>query len=494
MLLVLLLALGGLAVAPAAQALPGTPEPGEGPDPPGGPEPPSGCAPQPVSPDEAVLNGYVYLVDPPMVGQKTRIRISNPTMQLPDPKCDDGRLLTIPVPIQTWSVTARPSGSSANVTPRGVEAELVADRPGSWQVVYTACPNGCYVPVARMTLPPRTADITFAAVPVVEGRLSSQQLDGKLKHLLADSRIQISQTGNGTPVPGTPYTVRWNPPAFKWTQLCAPENPGPNWTPPNWCEPENRVKTLHTITPAMWSYLDFGPTAETLARAPDTVPLPISSVEREVQSAVVRGVLNFAFAGVFDVDRIRLMINNVHLELKDIGKWEASIGGGGVSLVLNPESSHPTIECEGHWRAGIGFGITITDGWADEMCPDFDLSTMKLGVKLIPTAQDGLISVADVQASAELEPGPVQSELVDFFVGATTIAEDRITTTLRSKLLETQTRAALGMLLTRGFKTIYPDLCRVHDVRVVGSELVVLYQKTATSPSDVPCSSPLPPG
>jgi hypothetical protein len=488
LLLVLLIALGGFLSAPAARALPGDP------DPPGGPEPPSGCAPQPISPDDVVLQGYVYLVDPPMVGHITRIRISNPTLQLPDPRCDDGRLLTVPVPIQTWTVSARPAGSTANVTPRGVEADLVADRPGTWQVVYTACPNGCYNPIARMTLPPRSADITLTAVPVVEGRLSGQQLDGKLKQLLGDSRIQISQTGNGTPVAGTPYTVRWNPPAFKWTQNCEPADPPPAWTPPSWCDPDNRVKTLHSVTPALWSYLDFGPTAEALAHTPDSVPLPISSVERVVQSDVVRGVFNFALGGVFDVDRIRLLMNNVHLDLKNIGKWEASIGSGGVSLALSLDSSHPTVECEGHWRAGIGFALTITDGWADEMCPDFDLSTMKLGVKLQPTAQDGLIGVADVQASAELEPQGVRSELIDFMVGATTIAEDRITTTLRSKLLESQNRAALGRLLTRGFKTLYPDLCRVYDVRIVGTDLVVLYQKTATSPSDVPCTSALPPG
>jgi hypothetical protein len=95
----------------------------------------------------------VYLVDPPMVGHPTRIRTSNPTIELPDPRCDDGRLRTIPVPIQTWSVTARPAGSTANVTPRGVEAELVADRSGSWQVVYVACPH---VPACARMCDPET--------------------------------------------------------------------------------------------------------------------------------------------------------------------------------------------------------------------------------------------------------------------------------------------------------------------------------------------------
>jgi hypothetical protein len=130
MLLVMLMAIGGGVTPPAALAIPGDP------DPPGGGDPgPSGCALQVVSPDHAVLTGFVYLVDPPLVRHPTRIRISNPTIQLPDPRCADSRVLTLPVPMQTWSVAAHPAGSTANVTPLGVEAQLVAHRSVSWQVV-----------------------------------------------------------------------------------------------------------------------------------------------------------------------------------------------------------------------------------------------------------------------------------------------------------------------------------------------------------------------
>ena len=441
-----------------------------------------------------MLNGVAYLVNPPMVGHATRIRMSNPTMQVPDPRCDDGRVLNIPVPIQTWSVAERPVGGTANLTSSGVEAELTPDRSGSWRVVYTACPNGCYIPLIRMTLPARSEALSFTAVPVVEGRLSSRDIDGKLKLLLADSRIQISQTSNGTPVAGTAYTVHWNPPAYKWQQLCTePPNAPPTWTPSPVCDPDNRAKTLHTVSSAEWSYIDFGPTAVSKAKAPEAVALPVGIVERDVQSDIVRGALFVDTLGLFDIDRIRLLINNVHLELKDIGKWEASFGNGVGRLVLNAQSSHPAVICEGHWRAGLGYWITLFDGWADEMCPDFDLSTMRLEIKLVPTAQDGLLTVSDVQTAVDLEPQGVRSELIDQFVGATTIAEQRISTILRSKLMETQTRAALGMLLTRGFQAGYPDLCRVWDARVVGTDLVVLYQKTPQSASDAPCTSPLPP-
>ena len=59
--------------------------------------------------------------------------------------------------------------------------------------------------------------------------------------------------------------------------------------------------------------------------------------------------------------------------------------------------------------------------------------------------------------------------------------------------METQTRQALGMLFTRGFQSVHPDVCRVMDAHVVGTDLVVLYQKLPASASDLPCTSPIPP-
>ena len=87
--------------------------------------------------------------------------------------------------------------------------------------------------------------------------------------------------------------------------------------------PANRAKTLHTVSSAEWSYIDFGPFAVLQAKATEAVALPVGIVERDVQSDVVRGVLYVGTLGLFDIDRIRLLINNVHLELKDISKWEA---------------------------------------------------------------------------------------------------------------------------------------------------------------------------
>ena len=216
-------------------------------------------------------------------------------------------------------------------------------------------------------------------------------------------------------------------------------------------------------------------------------------MERDVQSVFIRGALYVDSLGLFDIDRIRLLVNNIHLELIDIGRSEASFGNGAGRLVLNAQSSQPTVVCERHWRVGVGYWVTLTDGWADELCPDFDLSTIRMEIKLAPTAQDGLLTISDVQISVDLEPRGVRSELVDLLVGGTTIAEERIANTLRAKLMETQTRQALGMLFSRGFQSVNPDVCCVMDAHVVGTDLVVVYQKLPASPSDVPCTSPIPP-
>jgi hypothetical protein len=42
--------------------------------------------------------------------------------------------------------------------------------------------------------------------------------------------------------------------------------------------------------------------------------------------------------------------------------------------------------------------------------------------------------------------------VVDFFVGATTIAKERIATTMRNKLLEYETQTKIGNLLTQAMR------------------------------------------
>src|SRR5262245_2935341 len=92
--------------APAAYALPGGGGGG------GGDSDPVGCLPDPsVTVNDAVLNGTLHLLDGPLVGFDTRIRMDNASLQLPDPKCD-GEFINVPlVPLNfAWSVSGRPSG------------------------------------------------------------------------------------------------------------------------------------------------------------------------------------------------------------------------------------------------------------------------------------------------------------------------------------------------------------------------------------------------
>lgn len=475
--------LGGLnggVTPPAAHAVPGG-----GSDPPD----PQTCTPQQVNGDQAELVGYMYVVDPPMVGQPTRIRISNPTIEFPDPRCE-GTTASIPVASQVWYVGARPAGSTAIPTQFGAEARLVADRPGAWTVVFTACPSGCFLRGVRV--PPLSKDISFTAIPVVEGRVTDAFLYSTLNGLLAGTRIQISHTGNGTTVQGTPYTVAWRPPpAFKYYDLCvAPPQPAPICA--SWNSEDGTIRrTFRTITPQLTSYIDFGALAEKQG-APDNLPLPIPIVERDVplakRAAILAGQGGVGILVGLDIDRIRMLANNLNVDLSNASKRTWSIGGGSINLGLSLDSSNPSIKCEGHFKAKVGYVFTVTEGWADELCPDFNLGQMDLSVRLVPAVLDGMLTVGDAQVTVQLEPQGVQSELIDFFVGATTIAEDRIATAMRAKLLDDQTKTALGKVLTAALRFKFPDLCRVVTAQVVGSDLVIQYQ--APPSPGLPCLGP----
>jgi hypothetical protein len=213
-------ALGG-ASPPTAYALPARPpDPSDPPDTPGPPGHDT-CAPQQVTGDQATLEGFMFVPDTPMVGQPTRIRISNPKIVLPDPTCDE-RTIGVAPTSHAWAVGTRPAGSTAIPTDLGADARLVTDRPGQWEVWYIACPNTCLI--AGVVVPAQSRSVAFSPILVAEGRVSSADLLSSLQILLAGSRIQISHTGNGTPAAGPPttYTVRWSVPAYKYHDLCDP--------------------------------------------------------------------------------------------------------------------------------------------------------------------------------------------------------------------------------------------------------------------------------
>jgi hypothetical protein len=429
-----------------------------------------------------------------MVGQPTRISMYAPGIWLPDPNCE-GNMRYFSIFPSHWDVAARPSGSSATLTSvNASEVRLVADKAGQWTVRYTACHYGCRL--AGVDVPPLAETINFSPIPVAEGRLSGFELRTGLVGLLADSRIQISHTGNGTPGQGTPvpYTLRWSVSTYKYNQLCV-EPPEPAPICEHWDNGGRTGQvTFHSYTPTYNSYIDFGPNA-VQAGAPEVLPLPISGVERDVpleKRAAIMAAQTAANPTAIllglDIDRILMLANNIHLDLDDTTAWSATIAGGGVNLSVKLDSSDPSIKCIGHFKAKALYYFTLAEGWADELCPDFNMSQMDLSVKLIPAVVNGALTVGDVQVTVQLEPQGVQSTVIDFFVGATNIAEERIASTIRMKLLENQTRTDLGELLTKALRSKFPDLCQVVHTQVIGSELVIQY---TTPPQPwLPCTTP----
>jgi hypothetical protein len=177
-----------------------------------------------------------------------------------------------------------------------------------------------------------------------------------------------------------------------------------------------------------------------------------------------------------DVDRVRLLANNINLDLGKIQKWSATIGGGSINLAVSLESAHPAFVCEGHYTQKTGYVLSTSEGWSDELCPDFDLGQMDLSVRLFPGVANGLLTVADAQAAAQLVPQGVTSELIDLLFDATDKAETEFTTMLREKLLAPQTRTDVGEVLTQVLKHKFPDLVRVVSAQVTGTDLVVKYE------------------
>lgn len=457
------------ATPPAARAVPQDPT-----------EPPELCVPQRVTGAQAELVGTLRLLDttkPPMAGQETRIIMQNLAVRLPDPACE-GREVGAVGLIPRWSVVARPAGSVANPTIVGTNtAALTPDRGGVWRVQFAVCP--CRV--AGVPVPVQTREISFTALVVREARIGTSELESTLNILAAGTSIHISHTGNGTTAGGGPvtYTVPWRIPAYKYHDLCeVPPTPAPIcevWENANFMG----TTTLHTRAPIYSSFIDFGPAAE-LAGAPDFLPLPIDAVEKDLSTEARVAILAAQGPGGFvlglDLDRVRILANNLHVDLTSGGNRSWSIGGGALNLGVKMQSSHPSIECGGHFKLKTGYVVTLSEGWADELCPDFDLSQMDLSIRLIPAALNGMLTLGDAQVTALLEPQGLQATLIDFFRGVTGRAATQIETKVRAKLLEDQTKTELGKVLTAALKQRYPDLCKVVDARVIGTDLVVQYQ------------------
>jgi hypothetical protein len=408
------------------------------------------------------------------------------SIRLPDPNCDT-QFLTLRNPASSWTIASKPSGAAGTLTAVSPsQAQLVADKGGPWVITYTACPSTCQL--GGVSVGPLSKSVTLNPILVTEGHFNVTELRTALIQLLKDSRIQVSHTNNGIPVPGSPasYQVHWSVPSYKYSQLCVePLNAPPNWQPAPICAHwENGGlsgdHTFRTYTPIYNSYVDFGPNA-VAAGAPDVIPLPVSTVERDVPTALRVAIMGAQPGSILygmDVDKIQILINNIFLDLNDTTKWNVRVEDGGITLAVKLSSSHPTIKCQAHWNGKTLYVLSVSSGWSDELCPDFDMSQMDLTVHLNLSAANDKVAVTDAQVSVQLTPSGTQSGVIDFIGGVTDTAETQIASALRSKLLEPTTKLKLGDLLTQGVRTRFPEMCTVVTLSVPAfGDLLVRYTK-----------------
>jgi hypothetical protein len=397
-----------------------------------------------------------------------------PSVRLPNPKCD-GEYLQVPL-IYRWDVTARPAGSTAALTQTtSLVARLTPDVGGAWQVAFTACPAGCRVTGTTITIPPLRQTIDINASVGVEGHLNSDFLDSSLKLTLIDSRIQVSHTGVGNHVTGTPYQVESYPLTGLFLKKCTgvPD-------PPADCDAllESMISrvTFHTITPSFSSFIDFGPTAENQG-APAFILLPVEPYEHEVPTWKRAALMAFQPISGIDIDRVRLLANDIHLDLKDTGKWEASVAGGSVNIKMSFDSEHPTIKCEAHFTHRVGYVFSVDSGWSDELCPDYDLGQMDMAIRLFPAVQNDVLTVANAQVDVQLKPQGLQSDLIDLFLDVSSVQQVRIADKVRARLIEPDNRTRLGQVLTKVVQHKFPDLGRIRSSQILDTDWVIRYDR-----------------
>ena len=120
----------------------------------------------------------------------------------------------------------------------------------------------------------------------------------------------------------------------------------------------------------------------------------------------------------------------------------------------------------------------MTEGWSDDLCPDFDLRQME--VTLYPTVANGQAAVAGNQVSAHLVPGSdVRTELVNTFSSAAGDLQTGVSTKLHAKLDEPAVKTGLGLVLQGLLKHQFSDLGPIVSMQIVGSDWVIRYQSTA---------------
>ncbi len=446
------------------------------------------CFPQRVTGADAELLGTLRQLEAAEVGLPTRFSMQSPSVRIPDPKCE-GQYLSVPL-VFSWSVVSRPAGSVAQLTSTNtLVARLVPDVAGAWQVAFTACPTGCRVTGTTLTVPPLRQTMSVTATDGVERHVTSDNIDGLLFGALAGAgaRIQVSHTGAGTNINGTPYDVAYFPLSEMYKKLCM-DIQDPTADCDRLEDQMTSHVTFHTITPSFSSFLDLGPQKLDSGEIKDIyMVLPVEPVEIDVPTwlrAVILGLQHLSnLVGAIDVDRIRGLANDINLQFNRNNMWDAFIADGAINLQMHFDSEHPTIKCEGHFTKKVGFIFTIDSGWADDLCPDYDLSQMDMTIKLVPGVENGVLTLAGAQVDVQLTPANTQSELIDSFRDLSSRYSTKVSQRVHDKLLEPDNRAKIGSVLTKLLKNQFPDIGTMRSTQINGSDWVIRYTPAPPSGS-----------
>jgi hypothetical protein len=123
--------------------------------------------------------------------------------------------------------------------------------------------------------------------------------------------------------------------------------------------------------------------------------------------------------GIAFADRLRFKLNNLNTSI-EFGTLNVDTSTDSINLSLDLHSANPTIVGEANAYSFLPFGvIPIPLGWRDELCPDINMTNMRLIVQLVMAVVEDQLSYNDVRVvlDATIDGGAVGNAVtpvVDF--------------------------------------------------------------------------------
>ena len=179
-----------------------------------------------------------------------------------------------------------------------------------------------------------------------------------LQSSLSDGKVQLSQTGEGTPL---------------------------------------SVKSANGGIVNSMSYVSFGSTLNAFGVNDIDIPLPGNEWSPE-QLKNLGGLTiflhYFVTTGLVFCDRFRYLVNNIHAHFGS--DLSVTLGNNEIILDLSLHCPDPAIRGEGNGYTSVPFGIPIPLGWEDGLCPDIAIKDLGLTIHLVPNvAADGTLHFND---------------------------------------------------------------------------------------------------